>query len=333
MAKASGLVLGILLTCAFGYYAIRDVDFTRFQKGLGESDYRWLVPALAVLAFGVWLRALRWQLLFTPATRPRLQSVTNALLIGYFFNQLLPLRAGEAARVVALNRETGTPLAQAAATAIAERLYDIAVLLLLLFVALPLLPTVPWIHRATIVALLFGALCFGLVLALLRFGARPLSFVLRPLERLRFVTPTQTQAAAVNAVRGLAALHLPGIASRALLATVASWLVLAVSFWCVLAAFHLVLGYDAALLLVVAVNLALVLPSAPAAVGTFEAAVVLALDPYGIDKADALALAVVLHALNLFPFIVAGFLALNVHAVRRRASERYNGHARQWAEP
>jgi uncharacterized membrane protein YbhN (UPF0104 family) len=65
----------------------------------------------------------------------------------------------------------------------------------------------------------------------------------------------------------------------------------------------------------------LIVPSAPAAVGTFEAAIVLALDAYGVGPSRALAAAVVLHALNLFPFLVAGGLAVTRYRVtmRRRA--------------
>ena len=35
--------------------------------------------------------------------RPPLREVTRALLVGYFFNNILPMRAGEAARVISLH--------------------------------------------------------------------------------------------------------------------------------------------------------------------------------------------------------------------------------------
>jgi hypothetical protein len=44
-----------------------------------------------------------------------------------------------------------------------------------------------------------------------------------------------------------------------------------------------------------------------------------ALLPYDVDRPTALSYALVLHALNVFPFIIVGYLALQSHtlAVRR----------------
>jgi uncharacterized membrane protein YbhN (UPF0104 family) len=58
----------------------------------------------------------------------------------------------------------------------------------------------------------------------------------------------------------------------------------------------------------------MVLPSSPASVGVFEAAVLLALKPYGVPKSEALSVALVLHALNLFPYLVAGIVCLRLEA-------------------
>ena len=62
------------------------------------------------------------------------------MLIGLLFNAILPARAGEAARVLALWREARVSRVESLATAIAERVYDIFALLVLLFVAAPFLP-------------------------------------------------------------------------------------------------------------------------------------------------------------------------------------------------
>jgi uncharacterized protein (TIRG00374 family) len=323
-AKIAVLVVGAVATCAFGYLAVRDVDFGRFKEGLAGSEYVWLVPALGALLVGIWLRALRWALLFTPSSRPPLAAVTRALLIGYFFNQLLPGRAGEAARVLALHRESGTSRAEAAGTAVAERIYDVLSLLVLLFVATPFLPNVTWVHRAAIFAIVFAVLLGAGIAIIPRHGDRSIAFLLRPLVRLPGVSKPRIEAAARNVVRGLVALHRPRLLLPALAATMLSWLVLALSFWCGLLALQFGAGFGTGMLVVIATNLVLVVPSAPAAVGAFEAAVVVALNPYRVDHSTALAAAVVLHALNLFPFLALGVWALTRHSAltRRRMKAR-----------
>ena len=314
------IVVGTASTVAFGYLAVRDVHLDTFRETLADSNYLWLVPALLALAAGVVLRAYRWQLLFERATRPPLGAVTTSLLIGYFVNQILPVRAGEVARILALHQNSGASRAEAAGTALTERVYDVLSLLFLLFVAAPLLPPVDWLRRAALIAITCAIVLTGLIVAVIRWRERPIAFLLKPLAVLPRVSSAQTRQAAVNLVRGLSALYHARLAIPALIATMGSWFCLVVAFWCALQAVQLGLGVGAGLLVVIATNLALILPSAPAAVGVFEAAVVLALNPFGVDDSQALAAAVVLHAFNLFPFLLCGAVAFNHHAmvVRRR---------------
>jgi uncharacterized membrane protein YbhN (UPF0104 family) len=66
----------------------------------------------------------------------------------------------------------------------------------------------------------------------------------------------------------------------------------------------------------------MILPSGPAGIGVFEAAVVTALHPFHVDRAHALSYALVLHGLNVVPFIVAGYLVLQHHALVPRSGEQ-----------
>src|SRR5207237_537534 len=129
---------------------------------LRRSNYWWLVPALAALVIANVLRAFRWQFLFARETRPPFEPVLSAMLIGQFFNNVLPARAGEAARVVALGQTAGTSRVEAAGTVVIERAYDVLTVLVLLFVALPWLPHVTWLRAAAILAI---ALTAGLLAA------------------------------------------------------------------------------------------------------------------------------------------------------------------------
>src|SRR5207248_6679223 len=96
--------LGLLVTVVFGYLAVRKVDPGEAWAAARASNPAWLIPAFAALAVAVLLRAVRWQFLLARETRPPLGAVVRALLVGYFFNIVLPAQAGEAARVVALHR-------------------------------------------------------------------------------------------------------------------------------------------------------------------------------------------------------------------------------------
>jgi uncharacterized protein (TIRG00374 family) len=311
-------VLGLIVSAAFAYLAVRDVDFGALRTAFAQSDYRVVVPAMFVLALAVFLRALRWKMLFPRGHRPSTGVVTNAMLIGYFFNTTLPARAGEGARVVALNQRGSASRFQAVGTVVAERTIDVLALLAILFAVAPFLPHADWLPRS----LEAGGVIFIVLLATIGLfalrGRRLARLLLRPLAALPGVSRDRTETGARNLLNGFVLFRDPRVAIPVCALTIASWLLIAVSYWLLLRAFDLDLGFEAGLLVVVATNLALIIPSGPAAIGVFEAATVAALAPFHVDRTSALSYGILLHALTALPFIPVGYIALHQHAVALR---------------
>ena len=311
--------VGIALSLVFAYLAFREVDFDALGEALREQDYLFLLPSGAALAVAVLLRAWRWQLLFDGSSRPAFPHVANALLVGYLFNTILPARAGEVVRVQVLGRRARISRAHVLATVVLERSYDVVVLVLLLASATPFLPPVGWRTPALVLG---GVLVAGLVAVAVVAQRYPsvATALLRLLARLPFLGAGRIERAGGNFRRGLVSLRSGRLALAALAVTVASWLALALSTWFLLLGTRIEEGFGAALLVLVATNLILVLPSSPAALGAFEAAAVLALSAYGVGREQALSFALVLHALNAFPYLPLGYAALVLHgrALRRR---------------
>ncbi len=313
--RAGALVwLGFAVSAVFTYLAVRNVRFGDVWEGLRESNWWWTVPSVAVLLVALPVRALRWQWLFHPETRPAFRPVFDATALGQFFNNILPARAGEAARVIVLNRAARVSRAETATTVVLERLYDVLLLLAMVFVLLPWLPHVTWVHAAAGLAIALAAATVAAVVLLARFGERLLRAVPRALARLPFVSPGGTERAAASLVRGAASLRDARLALVALVLTVASWLLLSLSTWFLMRGFHFGLSFVAAVLVTAATGLSLVIPASPAAVGVFETAALIGLKAYGVPKSDALSFALVLHAVNLFPYLAVGLAVLPAHA-------------------
>jgi uncharacterized protein (TIRG00374 family) len=305
------VIAGLGVSLVLSYLAVRDVDFEVFADALTESSYWWILPSLAALAASVAIRVIRWRYLFPAATRPRTKTALRALLIGELFNAVLPLRAGELARVVAIHREARTSRPEALGTILVERLLDVLVLFALLLAVVPFVPEITWLGVAvTIPAVVAAAVLAGIVV-LRRYRARPLEFLLRPLRWLPGFSPTRASAAAESLLRGLRGLRdvRTGLVTVGL--TSAGWLAVALSFWLAIRGLDLELGFDAAILVVVATTFSLIIPALPAQLGVFEAATLVSLKPFGVDESPALACAVVLHVLSFFPFIVAGLVAMS----------------------
>lgn len=321
VGKAYLVWLGIAISAGFTYLAIRGVKFDDVWTGLRESNYWWLIPSLALLVVALPLRALRWQYLFSAETRPPYRPVLYATILGQLFNNILPARAGEAARVVALSVGANVSTAETFTTVLVERLYDVLALLVMLFLLLPWLPHVTWVHAAAGLAIGLTAITVAVVVLLAIFGDRPVRWVLRPLARLPFLSLERTERAAASFVRGAASLRDPKLAAIAFVLTAVSWILLGLSTWVLMIGFHFGLSPLAGGLVTVAVGLSLVIPSSPAAVGVFETAALIGLEAYGIDKSDALPYALVLHAVNFFPYVIAGLIVLQAHALTPRKKE------------
>ncbi|MGZ4386240.1 MAG: lysylphosphatidylglycerol synthase transmembrane domain-containing protein [Gaiellaceae bacterium] len=310
----------VVATAALSVLAATRVSWHEVWAGLRASDLRWMLPSLALFAVAIAMRGLRWQTLFA-GDRPPLAAVSRALLLGYFFNTVLPARAGEPVRIVVLRQESHRSGARITATVILERLLDVIVLLVLVGILLPWLPRLEWDRSAWLLG--------GLVLVLLAFlaalafrGERTLRRLLRPASWLPRMSETHVASLAGNLSHGLSGLRSARVITEAATWTVLSWIVLGLSAWTLLFSFGLHFSPLAGFLVVAATSLTSVLPTLPAGIGVFEAAAVLALDAYGVGHSKALSYAVIWHAINVVPFLIVGAPLVRRHADLWRVGRR-----------
>jgi len=320
----------VTVTVVFSYIALSDISFSEVWRALRSCDYWWLIPALIAFGLGDVARALRWRSLFAPGRRPPPGTTLDATMIGYFYNNIMPARAGEAARVVVLTQRSSVPLVETVGTIVVERLYDILAILAIFFVAQPWLPHVSWFRAAAVAAIVLALAIAATAAILVIYGERPLRFVLRPLGRLPLFSGDRLEKTVSELAHGLSGLRNREVAVEAFLWTILAWMLTALCSYLVSVAFHLHLPFACGLLVAVAVGLSMILPSPPAAIGVFEGAAILALKAYGLPKFSILPYALVLHAVNFVPFVAVGALLLHYNS---RHPVRAAGKARPQPEP
>jgi uncharacterized protein (TIRG00374 family) len=309
----------VLVTVVFSYIALSDINFSEVWRALRSCDYWWLIPALVAFGLGDVARALRWRSLFAPGRRPPPGPTLNATMIGYFYNNIMPARAGEAARVVVLTRRSSAPIFETVGTIVVERLYDIVAILAIFFVTQPWLPHVSWFRAAAVAAIVLALAIAAVAAVLVIYGERPLRFVLRPLGRLPLFTEDRLEKTVSELAHGLSGLRNREVAVEAFLWTIVAWMLTALCSYLVSVAFHLHLPFACGVLVAVAVGLSMILPSPPAAIGVFEGAAILALKAYSLPKPTILPYALVLHAVNFVPFVLVGLLLLHYNSRHPRA--------------
>ena len=253
-------------------------------------------PALAELAGAVALYALvtvlrgeRWhQILARNGLRRRRRASYGLTVVGYMGNNTLPARAGDVMRVLLVGGSRRVALG----TVIAERLLDVLALATI-FAAVVLargldFGPLPYVVGAGAVALVIGAVALR--------ASNKLLQVIRPV---------------VAASRGLLSAH--GAALLAL--SVLLWMVEASVYLVVGYATDLHLGLDGALYVVALTNLSALLPAAPGYVGTFDAAVLLALRSLHLP---ALGYLLVLRFVLFVPITIVGAAVYFARYARRK---------------
>ena len=114
------------------YYVFKEISLSEMVAVFRQADYGWVLLSGVILLTAHWSRACRWRLLLEPlGHRPGVFRVFLAVMIGYFANLLLP-RLGEVSRCGMLQKTNRVPVNVGIGTVVAERLFDLLMLLVLL---------------------------------------------------------------------------------------------------------------------------------------------------------------------------------------------------------
>ncbi len=310
-ARAGRFWLGLALSGAATYLAVRAIDPDQVHHVLGAANPAWMTLALASVVATVGAKAARWRALYPGAGgRPRLRALIMALLIGMMANLLVPARVGELARIYVVERLEGQSKALSLSTIVIEKWVDL-VMLLLAFAGLLLFLSWPaWLVAwGRGLAWLAGALTAALI------GALFLLNQMHPLaERAASLLPARWGDRIMDGWRavqmGLAALRSAPQMGALLSWTLLVWLLSVGTNWLLLRALALPPSLLIALTLLVILQAGSALPSSPAKIGVFHYLTMLGLGLFHIPQDAALAFAVWLHLVVVILLIGLGILCL-----------------------
>ena len=154
-------IAGIIISIGGIYWAFKDFHFHGFAKSIQKINYIYLLLATLFLWGSVWLRALRWRWLFKIDVLPTTLSLYRAELMGYFGNNVLPLRLGELMRAYLIGREWNLSKSYVFGTIVLERILDaisLVFLAILLIIFYPLegslIKTIIWVSCLTFMVML-----------------------------------------------------------------------------------------------------------------------------------------------------------------------------------
>jgi hypothetical protein len=304
--------IGLLISAISLFLVARSVDLGAAGRVIARAAIAPLIVGLAIFLVGVALRFVIWQTLLPPradGSRVSAGRLAPILMVGLLGNALLPARLGEVIRAYLVSRREGIAFGGALGSVALERVVDTATLAVMAFVAAIGAGAAVWIVRGT------GLLAFAgivLMVALATTGLRPLLSLLARFSAIRALEApvTEVRRRLERFVHWSGGAHRRRAMGIALCLSAAAWLCNAAMFQMVSQAVGASISPVGALLIMAVTVLATAIPSAPAYVGTFELAAVTVATSLGVPAENALALAVLAHALGLLPTAIGGPAAL-----------------------
>jgi uncharacterized membrane protein YbhN (UPF0104 family) len=264
---------------------VRHVDWHKLGGAAADANFLLLAVSAAGNLPLIWCKAMRLRLLI--GERVGAGRLMGFYVASYAADNLVFSQAGLGLRVAMMHRED-VPLATAVTSQAVEKVLEGIGLALL---TLPLLATQelePRLAASLRWCAIGGGVALGVLVVIGLVWRKRLALVRRLADVVRLLRD-------------------PALAGRLLLLTMAAWVVevaiVLATLWALHVEVPIVVGPTLVLL---AVNLAALVPGLPANVGPFEMACVLALGTFGVDADTALGFGIVYHALHTIPVTLVG---------------------------
>jgi uncharacterized membrane protein YbhN (UPF0104 family) len=255
-----------------------------------------LAGAVALYALATVVRAVRWQrLLEDEGGRPSFADTAALTCVGYAANNILPARAGDAVRAVLMAPRAGTSIRTVVGTLLAERILDVALLVVIfVVVGYGLLGEV-------------GAHSVGIVLAvavaLAALAAAGWVVVRRNRRVLDFLAPVASATLGLRRARH--GLRLLGL-------TLVIWAIETGVWMSTAAAIGFGMNPLEGLYIVALASVFSMIPSGPAYAGTQDAAAIVGIKALGATGAQAVAYIVMLRFVIVVPITLIGLVLVAV---------------------
>jgi glycosyltransferase 2 family protein len=307
---------GISLSALFIYFCFH------FLKGQNVSNvfaipYPWYFFLVVILNLPLMgLHTYSWKTLLVPIKRLPFWTLFDILHMGYMGNNLLPLKAGEFFRSSFIAKKWSLPYTRVLTTVGLERFFA-GISLLILFLLVTFWLALPvWLKTSayTLLAILLAVQIWLWILWTKKPNVD--SWQSRHPVIYHFIKTMD------HIEEGSAVLKDPKMFLWLVLVGLTTWGCQALMLRLCQMAYGISLSWPATIFVLVAINLAIVLPSAPGNIGTFQLAAILAYNFVGIDRATGLGIGIFFHILQVLPTTLIGLFYFWRWGIRFKDMER-----------
>ncbi len=292
--------LGYAVSIACLIHVYRNFDWAEQWPRIQAVPASWILAAVLTDVAVYCVQGWRWNLLLSPVGSLPAWRTMQAIYVGLFANELLPLRPGEVIRSFLQARWSGVPFSVVVSSVVIERLFDGVWLIASFFVAsfFVQLPDLLVVGSRILAVLLVAIGCL-------------LAFAILAKDRAeRWIQRTIWAQGFHHLLAALASMSKSPSFYRSFLLSGLYLALQAAPIFFLSSGFQLGLTLGECAILLVIVRLGAVPPQAPGNVGTFQWLVVMGVMLFGVERETAVGYATLLFLVITVPLWVVGFVAL-----------------------
>jgi len=311
MQRSLKLCLGLLVSILGVMFVINKVNWSSFYKNLLFIEPLYVLYTVLLMFVNLLFRAKRWQILLKPHIKIRLINDSfNYYSIGYMANMLLPFKPGEILRPYLLSKKLNARKTPIFATILLERLYDVLILTALFIITMLFIPIS--IPLSVIQPIIFiGITALFVIVFFLFLLVKPSiiidTFNFNWLSIKYFKKLIYFSNLALEGMKSL--LNLWTILYLVLLTVIIYLCSIFMVISCA-KAFGLILYWYVPVIAVIITNYGMAIPSTPGSIGLAHALWVFSLMIFGIEKHEALGVAIIIHGIGFIVVVITGLISL-----------------------
>ncbi len=303
MAGLRKILPGLAISVALLVWIFRELRIETLAECYAGIDVPLLLVSASLFIPMQLFRLGRWVFLTSPLGVVSFRDQLRISLVGNALTVLLPLRLGEFSRPAMLKSVSGVPISSGLGVTALERVLDGLLVTGVFWALIPFMPIEATENRVVLGAAIGSGVIFvSAAIALVGMALRPRWVRVVGENTLGKLAPglwVKVWALMEAFVAGLQVLQGPRNILAVFGATVGYWGANALVIAGLAAACGMKLPWVAAPLILCILVFAIMLPSAPGFLGTYQAAIVLGLSLFGFPKAEGVNFSMVLYPLNI----------------------------------
>lgn len=306
-------IILLVITIIFLVLVFNKIDFLTLLETVKKFDLKYLASIIAVFLLSLYTRGIRWKFLLMNDKKYSALNLAEIFTVGNMLNIFLPARAGDIYRAYYLGEEKNEKKLKIFGTIILERLFDGIAMFCILLGAILLYSDAQWILNLTLgigAVFIIGTLTFYLIFKYNK-SREVCRFIVSkiPSENAqRLIRKLNTYLNIF--IKGFSAFKRPGYMLLILALSFVAWGLEAVVACLIVNSFGLNLGILAGLFVLTLTSFSTMIPSTSVLVGPYQAAYILALGLFGVEKSQALAIAAVHQIILIMIFTIVGGLCM-----------------------